>query len=156
MFKMLKLLIDGDIESNPGPCHISYKNLFKAPFIKHILKFGETSGIQCACNSLFAICWSSIKRVSIWKPWDLDYILEHGDALFKDINILRPLYVEELPKTVLINGHVLKVEMLSNVNRLLGASILFDKDVLPGNGLIFTTNGYCFSLIWTKRNVFLF
>ena len=33
---------------------------------------------------------------------------------------------------------------------------MFDKDLLPGNGLIFTTNGYCFSLIWAKQNVFLF
>ena len=156
MFKMLKLLIDGDIESNPGPFPYKLQKSIQGTFHQAHPKFGETSGIQCACNSLFAICWSSIKRVSIWKPWDLDYILEHGDALFKDINILRPLSVEELPKTVLINGHVLKVEMLSNVNRFLGASILFDKDVLPGNGLIFTTNGYCFSLIWTKRNVFLF
>ena len=78
------------------------------------------------------------------------------DALFKDINILRPLSVEELPETVLIGGHVIKVEILSNVNRLLAARIVFDKDVLPGNGLIFTTNGYCFSLIWAKQIVFLF
>ena len=69
---------------------------------------------------------------------------------------MRPFSVEELPETVLINGHVLKVEMLSNVNILLGAKILFDKDVLLGNGLMFTTNGYCFSLILAKQNVFLF
>ena len=45
-------------------------------------------------------------------------LLEHGDAFFKDNNILRPFSVEELPETVLINGHVLNVIMLSNVNRL--------------------------------------
>ena len=156
IFKLLKLLIDGDIESNPGPCPYKLQKSIQGTFHQAHPKFGETSGIQCACNSLFAICWSSIKRVSIWKSWDLDYVLEHGDALFKDNNILRPLSVEELPETILINGHVLKVEMLSNVNRLLGASILFDKELLPGNGLIFTTNGYCFSLIWAKQNVFLF
>ena len=43
------------------------------------------------------------------------------DALFKNINILRPLSVEELPETVRIGDHVIKVEMLSNVNKLLGA-----------------------------------
>ena len=42
IFKLLKILIDGDIERNPGPC--PYK----------LQKFCETSGIQCACNSLFA------------------------------------------------------------------------------------------------------
>ena len=91
----------------------------------------------------FAICWSSIKRVSVWKSWDLNYILEQGDAMFKNINILRPLSVEELPATVRTGDHVIKVEMLANINRLLGASNMFenhkDKDVLPGigNGLSF-------------------
>ena len=130
IFKLLKLLIDVDIESNPGPCPYKLQKSIQRTIHQAHPKFGETSGIQCACNSLFAICWSSIKRVSIWKPLDLDYVLEHGDALFKDNNILRPLSVEELPETVLINGHVLKVEMLANVNRLLGASILFDKEIL--------------------------
>ena len=116
MFKLLKLLIDGDIESNPRPCPYKLQTSIQGTFHQAHPTFGETSGIQCA----------------------------------------RPLSVEELPETVLINGHVLKVEMLSNVNRLLGPSISFDKDVLPGKGLMFTTNGYCFSLIWAKQNVFRF
>ena len=62
IFKLLKLLIDGDIESNPGPC--TYKSI-QGTFHQAHPKFGETSGIQCACNYLFAICWPSIKRVSI-------------------------------------------------------------------------------------------
>ena len=37
---------------------------------------------------------------------------------------------------------------------------MFDdhNDILPAicNGLIFTTGGYCFSLIWGKQNVYLF
>ena len=91
---------------------------------------------------------------------DSDYILEQGDVLFKNINILRPLSVEELPETVRIGDHVIKVEMLANINRLLGARNMFEKhtDVLPdiGNGLTFTTHGYCFSLIWAKQNVYFF
>ena len=158
VFKLLKLLVDGDIESNPGPNTYIIQKSVQGSFHQAHPKFGDTSGIQCACNSLFAICWSSIKRVSIWKSQDLDYVLEYGDALFKDVNILRPLSIEELPETVLINGHVIKVEMLSNINSLLGANNLFDnhEDVLPGNGLIFTTHGYCFSLIWAKQNIYLF
>ena len=113
----LNMNLAGDIESNPGPCPYKLQKSIQGTFHQAHPKFGETSGIQCACNSLFAICWSSIKRVSIWKPWDLDYVLEHGDALFKDNNILRPLSVEELPETVLINGHVLKVEILSVITK---------------------------------------
>ena len=52
---------------------------------------------------------------------------------------------------------MIKAEMLSNLNRLLGATNLFEnhEGMLPGigNGLIFTTS---FSLIWVKQNVFLF
>ena len=85
---------------------IAYKNSSRS-FHQGHNKFGETSGIQCGCNSLFAICWSSIKRVSVWKSWDLDYILEN--VLFKGINILRPLSVTEFPETVRIGDHVIKV-----------------------------------------------
>ena len=42
----------------------------------------------------------------------------------KIFNISRPLSIEELPETVLINGQLIKVEMLSNVNSLLGANNL--------------------------------
>ena len=72
------------------------------------------------------------------------------------IYIMRPLSIEILPETLLINGHAIKVEMLANKNSLLGANNLFDnhKNVLPGNGLILTTNCYCFSLIWAKQNIY--
>ena len=106
--------------------------------------------MQCAFNSLIAICLSSIKRVYVLKSWDLCYILEQGDALFKYINILRHLSIEEFPETVIIDDLVIKVEMLPNVNRLLGAMSIFEnhKHVLPviSNCLIFTTYD-CFSLI---------
>ena len=30
-------------------------------------RFGATAGVQCACNSLFAICLSVICKVSLWQ-----------------------------------------------------------------------------------------
>ena len=39
-----------------------------------------------ACNSLFAICWSVIKRVTVRTTSDLDYILENGDSMYKSLN----------------------------------------------------------------------
>ena len=93
VFKLLNLSLDGDIESNP-----SIQKTVQGSFHQGRNKFGETSGIHCACNSLFAICWSSIKRVSVWKSWDLAYILDH--VLFKGINVLRSLSVTEFPETV--------------------------------------------------------
>ena len=60
-------------------------------------KFGETAGIHCTCNALFSLCWSTIKRVSVWKTWDIDYILEKGDQLYKSLNVYTPLCIDELP-----------------------------------------------------------
>ena len=41
--------------------------------------FGETAGAQCACMSLTALCQSGIRKASIWRASDLDYIWESGD-----------------------------------------------------------------------------
>ena len=46
-------------------------------------KYGTTAGIQCTSNAFIAICFSVVKRVSIWKSFDLDYILDQGDKLMK-------------------------------------------------------------------------
>ena len=29
-------------------------------------RFGSTGGMQCYCNALFALCWSTIRKVSVW------------------------------------------------------------------------------------------
>ena len=42
-------------------------------------RFGETAGIRCACMALTALCWSVIRKVSIWRASDLDYIFESGE-----------------------------------------------------------------------------
>ena len=79
--KLLKLLVDGDIESNPGPT-CNFLKVVQGSFHQGDTKFGHTAGVQCACNSLFAICWSVIKRVTVWSTYDLDYILANGDSIF--------------------------------------------------------------------------
>ena len=58
---MMKLMIAGDVESNPGPTYNIVKSV-KASFHQGNPMFGLTAGIQCACNALFAICWSRIKN----------------------------------------------------------------------------------------------
>ena len=75
IFKLsMLLLLSGDIESNPGPVTYKIQKSVSGTFHQGHSKFGNTSGIQCCCNALFAICFSLIKKVSIWKSWDLDYI----------------------------------------------------------------------------------
>ena len=67
---VMKLLIDGDVESNPGPTYDVTK-IVKASFHQGDPMFGVSAGMQCTCNSLFSICWSKIIKVYYWKPCDL-------------------------------------------------------------------------------------
>ena len=43
--------------------------------------FGETAGIQCACNSLYDLCWVLTKEIFHLSKSDLDHILVQGDCL---------------------------------------------------------------------------
>ena len=161
ILKLSMLLLDGDIESNPGPPPVAYKiqKAILGTFHQGHSKFGNSSGIQCSCNALFALCFSLMKKVSIWKPWDLDYILDNGDAVFKTIGIMRALSMYELPQNIMIENNNIEIEMLSEHFGLLGQKNIFqDHNSIcdTGNGLIFTTSGFSFSLIWSKNCIFLF
>ena len=52
--------------------------------------------MQSKSNAYFSIAYSVIKKPSIWKSWNLDYIFEQGDILFKCPGIGQPLTVDEL------------------------------------------------------------
>lgn len=62
--------------------------------------FGETAGVQCACNSLFALCWSRILENSIWQSLDLDHILVEGDKLYNTLNTTDLLNMDDLRHSV--------------------------------------------------------
>ena len=47
--------------------------------------FGETAEALCACMALTALCQSGIRKASIWRASDLDYILESGDRVYKNL-----------------------------------------------------------------------
>ena len=47
--------------------------------------YDESRGIQCSCMALMGICWMLLKRIVLWKPVDLDCILQKGDDLFKKV-----------------------------------------------------------------------
>ena len=87
---VMKLLVDGDVESNPGPTY-NITKLVKASFHQGNLMFGVSAGMQCTCNALWSICWSKLKNMCYWQPCDLDYILIKGDELFKNLNFYKYL-----------------------------------------------------------------
>ena len=147
ILKLLKLLTDGDVESNPGPTFKILK-VIQGSFHQGHPKFGHTAGIQCACNSFYALCWSTIKRVSVWTTSDLDYVLENGDSLFKSINTNMALNVDELPVNVNIEGHSLDVILLENEAGVMKTTeqfnflkMSFQTKTNTGTGAIFFING---------------
>ena len=56
---IMKLIVDGEVESNPGPTY-NIAKIVKASFHQGSPMFDATAGIQCACNALYAICWNKI------------------------------------------------------------------------------------------------
>ena len=77
-----------------------HKNLEKCvqgSFSQSYSKFGETAGIQCACNALLAVCWARVCKVSCWHTIDLDHVLDLGDHLLKHLGFNRYLNAFDLP-----------------------------------------------------------
>ena len=108
---VLRLIIEGDIESNPGPTYVTEKAIHGS-YHQGDQRFGNTAGVQCACNSLYALCWSQIKKVYSWNTSDLDHILTEGDKLYKTLNTFDMLSVEDLPHFVKMYNQNVQIEFL--------------------------------------------
>ena len=67
--------------------------------------FGETAGIQYACNSLYALSWIQIRQIFHWRKSDLDHILNEGDCLYKSLGTLDILPADQLPGFVKTFSH---------------------------------------------------
>ena len=69
-----------------------------------IINFFALSGwaeMQCSCNCLFAICFIAVvNRVALWTTNDLNFILDQGDQIYKELNIPGMLSIQELPTTI--------------------------------------------------------
>ena len=61
--------------------------------------------LQCACNSLFALCFSQVKKVFNWNTPDLDYILTEEDILYKSLWAIDLLSSDELTRSVVISNY---------------------------------------------------
>ena len=73
--------------SSAGLKDFAIKKLIEASHHLDHLKYRESARTQCTSNVYFSIVYSVIKRPSIWKSWDLDYILEQDEILFKSVGI---------------------------------------------------------------------
>ena len=89
-------------------CNNSIAKIVRASHHQGDTRYGITRGLQCLCIALMPICWTLFKRVILWDSFELDSILENGDQLFKDINLLRYLSVDDLPRHFILKDTILK------------------------------------------------
>ena len=92
----------------------------------------------------------------------MDYILDHEDLVYKKLNLNRPLAIIDLPDNINTGICNISFEMLGNEtgffsfhNRQSLLQVLLKKHA-TSDGLLFMTLGYTFSILWSKRNYFLF
>ena len=76
----------GDIKTNPCPTYNLEKIVHGFFHQGNSQLFGETACIQCACNALYALCWTQIKKIFHWVRRDLGLILVEGDSLYKSLH----------------------------------------------------------------------
>ena len=65
-------------------------------------KFDKTAGMETA---LLAVCWAKFRKVSCWNSFDLDFVLDLGDSLFKSLELHRYLDPSDLPEHVRFNDN---------------------------------------------------
>ena len=70
--------------------------------------------MQCTSNAYFVITFSAIESIDIWKTFDLDYILEQGDRVFKKIGVCQKLTLHELAHDISIEGTHVSAELLAH------------------------------------------
>ena len=91
---------------------ILLRKKFKDPSTKAIQGLGRTAAVQCACNSLFALCWSQVKTVSRWNKSDLNHVLTEGDLLYKSLNVVDMLTADDLPRSIVMCNIEFPVDFL--------------------------------------------
>ena len=118
--------------------------------------------MQCTSNAYFAIIFSAIKNIDIWKTFDLDYVLEQGDNIFKEVGVYQPLAVDELPHDISIEDTHVSAEMLAHESNLFAEKDnLFENcrhydSTEKGNGAIFTCAGFTVAVVWSQNYVDVF
>ena len=56
-------------------------------------------------TALLAVYWAKFRKVSCWNSFDLDFVLDLGDNLFKSLELHRYLDPSDLPEHVRFNDN---------------------------------------------------
>ena len=106
------------------------------------------------------MCWTTVRKITLWKDFDLDFILHKGDKVYKDVNINRYLNVDELPTKIVIDNSHFDIFVI-RAEDFLGSSLLEDTDTIINTYLFFSDNvtgiilfieGYCVSILKESNN----
>ena len=117
--------------------------------------------MQCKSNTYLSIAYSVIAKPSIWKSWDLHYILEQG-IMFKSVGIRQPVAVNKLAINFKIKNFDLNGVMLDHESHLIQNKNKFFDNFRHLNqrntddGIIFTCGGFSVTLMWNKTSLFSF
>ena len=118
--------------------------------------FGESTGRQCACITLFSIAWSKIRRVGLWNSSDLNYILNEGDQIYKNLGECDFLTVDDLPESVDIKSDCVIVTKLRYIEgEISNAKNIFESHD-DSEGFLLFIDSYTLAVLWNKARVFLF
>ena len=99
LVRATKLTCEG-IESNPAARNYTIKKAIQRSHHQGHVRYGRSAGMQCTSNAYLTIIFSTIKNIHTRKPFDLDFILEPGDRVFKDVDMNQALAVDELPLSI--------------------------------------------------------
>ena len=112
------------IESNPGSdCSKHYDRSVLHDTYQGGVKFSETAGFQCMYNSCFAICFSLIKKVSLWKSNDINFIADQSHL--SSLTGAEPFSIDDLPSFVVIKEHVVQAQMVLHYSGLFTSVVMF-------------------------------
>ena len=69
---------------------------------------GSTAGMECSCIALFALCRLKMRKVSLWKPHDIDHSFNFDNA-YKMLVLSMYLTFDNIPAIIELYGHMFHV-----------------------------------------------
>ena len=132
----------------------------------NVEKFGDTSGRQSTCMTLFAIAYPSFKRLGIWNNCDLDVILMNENQSYKSLDRTDYLTVTDLPETFQVESIQVNAEYNINEYDTLRNGIVSAEDLSEifrsvsdkgqGESALFFVQGFFFAIFFENHSLYIF
>ena len=126
-------------------------------------KYREYSGKQYTSKAYLASVFSSSHNISIWEILDIGHILEQGDQVFndvcKDVGVIQPLAVDELPLNIYIKENLVSSKTLAHESRLLVKKDNISENYKhydaseKSNEALLTFTGFSVAILWSENKL---